>query len=94
MKTISVKNDIVPIAEFKTNIAKWFKSIQNTGHPLIITQNGKPTGVLLSPNDYDELVYKKSFLDSVARGIADADSGKTYRTHELKEALTSRRTKE
>ena len=65
MKTISISNDIVPIAEFKTGISKWFKSIQKAGHPLIITQNGKPAGVLLSPTDYDELVYKKAFLDSV-----------------------------
>jgi antitoxin YefM len=94
MKTISVTNDIVPIAEFKTSLSKWFKSLQNTGHPLIITQNGKPAGVLLSPNDYDELVYNKSFLDSVGRGITDADSGRTYRTKELRAALTSRRNKE
>jgi antitoxin YefM len=74
MKTISISNDIVPIAEFKAGISKWFKSIQKAGHPLIITQNGKPAGVLLSPGDYDELVYKKAFLDSVSRGISDADS--------------------
>jgi len=94
MKTISITNDIVPIAEFKTSLSKWFKSLQNTGHPLIITQNGKPAGVLLSPNDYDELVYNKSFLDSVGRGIMDADSGRTYRTKELRAALTSRRNKD
>ncbi|MEK6776660.1 MAG: type II toxin-antitoxin system Phd/YefM family antitoxin [bacterium] len=94
MKPISITNDIVPIAEFKTSLSKWFKSLRNTGHPLIITQNGKPAGVLLSPNDYDELVYNKSFLDSVGRGITDADSGRTYRTKELRAALTSRRTKE
>lgn len=94
MKTISVKNDIVPIAEFKTRLSKWFKSLQDTGHPLIITQNGKPAGVLLSPNDYDELVYRKSFLVSVGRGIADADSGRTFSTKELRAALTSGRTRE
>jgi antitoxin YefM len=94
MKTISVKNDIVPVAEFKTRLSKWFKSLQDTGHPLIIAQNGKPAGVLLSPNDYDELVYKKSFLDSVGRGIADADSGRTFRTKALRAALTSGRTRE
>jgi prevent-host-death family protein len=94
MKTISITNDIVPIAEFKTSLSKWFKSLRNTGHPLIITQNGKPAGVLLSPNDYDELVYNKSFLDSVGRGITDADSGRAYRTKELRAALTSRRNKE
>ena len=93
MKTISISNDIVPIAVFKTNISKWFKSLQNTGHPLIITQNGKPAGVLLSPNDYDDLVYRKSFLDSVERGITDADSGRTYSTEEIKTKLADRRNK-
>ena len=93
MKTISISNDIVPIAEFKTSISKWFKSLQNTGHPLIITQNGKPAGVLLSPSDYDELVYRKSFLDSIGRGISDADSGRTYSTEEIKAKFASRRNK-
>ena len=94
MKTISISNDIVPIAEFKTSISKWFKNIQNTGHPVIITQNGKPAGVLLSPSDYDELVYRKSFLDSVGRGISDADSGRIYHTEEIRSALSARRSKE
>lgn len=93
MKTISITNDIVPIAEFKTGISKWFKSLQNDGHPLIITQNGKPAGVLLSPADYDELVYKKSFLDSVGKGISDAENGRTYTTDDIKAALSARRSK-
>jgi len=93
MKTISISNDIVPIAEFKTSISKWFKSLQSTGHPVIITQNGKPAGVLLSPNDYDDLVYRKSFLESVDRGMSDADSGRTYSTEEIKAKLAARRNK-
>jgi antitoxin YefM len=94
MKTISIKNDIVPIAEFKTSLSKWFRSLQSTGHPVVITQNGKPAGVLLTPEDYDELVYRRSFLDSVDRGISDADSGRTHTTRELRAALASRRTRE
>ena len=93
MKTISVTNDIVPIAEFKTGISKWFKSLKATGHPLIITQNGKPAGVLLSPGDYDDLVYKKSFLDSISRGVSDSEKGKTYQTEEIQTALKARRNK-
>ena len=93
MRAISISNDIVPIAEFKTNISKWFKTLQASRHPLIITQNGKPAGVLLSTADYDELVYRKSFLDSVERGIADAESGQTVTTDELRRSLRSRRSK-
>lgn len=91
MKIMSVSNDIVPIGKFKTSISKWFKSVHDTGHPLIITQNGKPAGVLLSPSEYDELIYKKAFLDSIKRGIADAESGRTYNSEELKAEMTKRR---
>jgi len=91
VRAISVSNDIVPIAEFKTNISRWFKTLQTSGHPLIITQNSKPAGVLLSASDYDELVYRKSFLDSVERGITDVESGRTQTTDELRSFLQSRR---
>ena len=91
MRAISISNDIVPIAEFKTNISKWFKTLQTSRHPLIIAQNSKPAGVLLSAADYDELVYRKSFLDSVERGIADVESGQTQTTDELRRSLQERR---
>jgi PHD/YefM family antitoxin component YafN of YafNO toxin-antitoxin module len=61
--------------------------ISPTKRPLVITQNGKPAGVLLSPSEYDELKYRRSFLDSVGRGLSDADSGKVITTNELKAKL-------
>jgi antitoxin YefM len=94
MKNISISNDIVPIAEFKSSISKCFKNLKNTGHPLVITQNGKPAGVLMSPNDYDELVYRKSLIDSVERGLSDANSGRIYSNEDIKRELISRRCRE
>jgi len=91
MKTINISNDIIPLGEFKTNLSKWIKSVQNTGHPLIITQNGRPAGVLLSPTEYDAMRYQKSFTDSVSRGIADAEVGHVYTPNELREELEKRR---
>jgi antitoxin YefM len=93
MNTFSVATDIIPIADLKTNISQWFRKLRETGRPLIITQNGKPAGVLLSPEDYDELVYRKAFLDSVGRGLADAESGKMHETEAVKSILGSRRSK-
>jgi len=91
MNNIRISNDIIPIGEFKLSLARWFKNIQNTGHPLIITQNGKPSGVLISPSEYDKLVYNKSFSDSVNKGLSDIESGEYYSTGELKEKLAERR---
>ena len=46
MKEISVSKSIIPVGEFKASISKWLKSIQQTDHPIIITKNGRPAGVL------------------------------------------------
>ena len=67
MKNLNVSTDIIPIDEFKKSLSKWLKNVQNTGNPLVITQNGRPAGVLISPAEYDELVHKQSFLDSMER---------------------------
>jgi antitoxin YefM len=91
MKMLNISNDIVPLGEFKTAISKWLKSIKNTGQPLVITQNGKPAGVLLSPEEYDDLIYTKRFLESVSQGILEADRGETYSTNELKSELSKSR---
>lgn len=91
MKTLSVAKDIVPIAEFKSGISRWFKEIRMSGSPLVITQNGKPAGVLLSPQDYDDLVYRRDFLDSVERGIEDARDGRAMGSQEVRGMLRSRR---
>jgi len=87
MKNINVSSDIVPIGEFKSKLSKWLKNIQRSGRHLVITQNGRPAGVLLSPAEYDELMYKQTFIESVNRGIADIESGSTYTTEELKKEL-------
>jgi prevent-host-death family protein len=91
MKHINVSSDIVPIGEFKSRLSKWLKNIQRSGQHLVITQNGKPAGVVLSPTEYDELIHKQLFIESVNKGISDFDSGFVYSTEELKNELKNRR---
>ena len=87
MKEINISKDIIPLGEFKAGVSKWLKSIQQTDHPLIITQNGRPAGVLLSPQEYDNLTYKRQFIESVAQGIEDAESGNVYTKEEINTRL-------
>lgn len=49
MKSIRISSDIIPPGEFKSGISTCLKKVQATGQPLIITLNGRPAGVLLSP---------------------------------------------
>jgi prevent-host-death family protein len=53
VKSIKIASDIIPLGEFKTGISACMKKVQATGHSLIITRNGRPAGVLLSPVEYD-----------------------------------------
>lgn len=92
MNKINVSNDIIPLGEFKTGLSKYLKDIQSKRQHLIITQNGKPAGVLLSPAEYDELVYNNLFIESINRGLSDAESGNILSTDKLKKELTRRRT--
>lgn len=41
---------------------------------VVITQNGNPSGVLITPEDYDRFVLKQAFLDSVNAGLIDSDA--------------------
>lgn len=38
------------------------------------------------------VVYRKQFIESIEKGIADADSGKLYTTEEAKSLLSEKRT--
>lgn len=91
MRTFHGSNDIIPVNEFKTKISKWLKTINQIKHPLIITHNGKPAGVLPSPSEYDDLIHKNFFMESVNRGLSDIESGNVYSTKQLKEELKKRR---
>jgi prevent-host-death family protein len=91
MKNIQVSSDIIPLGEFKAGISSCLKKVQTTGHPLIITQNGRAAGVLLSPKEYDSLIYRKEFIASVEQGLAAAESGELYGTEEVGKKLASKR---
>ena len=58
---------------------------------MVITQNGKPAAVLLSPDDFDELVYQKSLIESINRGLSDIEKGNVFTTKELRAKLEKKR---
>jgi prevent-host-death family protein len=81
MRAVRVSEDIIPVSEFKAQAAECFRRIAETGQPLVITQNGKAAGVLLSPNEFDRLSERARFVAAVEEGLRDADAG-DLREHE------------
>ncbi len=93
MKKISISNDIIPVGQFKASLAKYLRDIQVHNNSLIITQNGKPAGVLISPKEFDKLRENKLFLESISRGLSDSEQGNLFTTKQLKNQLSKRRAK-
>ena len=92
MKHISVSSDIIPVGEFKSGLAKYLKEIKNKRNSLIITQNGKPAGVLISPSEFDELRHTKIFIESISRGLSESEKGEVFSTLKLRKELQKTRT--
>ena len=87
MDSFSIENNIIPVGEFKAGLSQWIRR----EHPLVITDNGKPAGVLISPAEYDALVQRRRLIDSVSRGIDDADEDRVLLRSEVEEKLSERR---
>ena len=76
MRAVRISKDIVPVSDFKAQAADWLKRIADTGQPVVITQNGKAAGVLVSPSEFDRLCERAGLLSAVDAGLADEDAGR------------------
>ena len=72
MRKINVAEDIVPVGHFKTHATELLQQIRATRRPLVLTQNGRHAAVVLTPEEFEELGYRKMVRDKVAAGIASA----------------------
>ena len=84
MKHLIISEGVIPLGDFKTHAASYLKNLDG---PMVITQNGRPAGVLLSPADYDQLTKRQLFLESLAAGLADAEEGRLIDVQTLQEQL-------
>jgi prevent-host-death family protein len=82
-KALHVSEDILPIGDFKTQAGRVLRRLREGGRPVVITQHGRPAGVLVSPGEYDRLRERELFVESVQEGLADAEAGRVITDDEL-----------
>lgn len=90
MRPVRVSENFVPVSEFKAQAAEWLRKIGEGGAPLVVTQNGRPAGVLLSPEAYDELTERARFVAAVNEGLADAEAGRVHSDAAVTKRMASR----
>ena len=75
MRRLKLAEDVVPIGEFKTHASELIRRMNQNGRGFVITQNGRPAAVVLTPEDFDELDEREHVRTKVQRGIEAAASG-------------------
>ncbi len=90
MRPVRVSENFVPVSEFKAKAAEWLRQVAAGGAPVIVTQNGRPAGVLLSPEAFDELTERARFVAAVNEGLADAEAGRVRSDADVVKRLATR----
>lgn len=90
MRAVRISENFVPVSEFKAQAADWLRKLADSSAPIVVTQNGKPAGVLLSPRAFDELTEQARFVAAVSEGLADVEGGRVHAHAEVVERMKER----
>jgi prevent-host-death family protein len=87
MKNFQVSEDIVSLSDFKNHASKMLHQMQHSQRPIIITQNGRPAGVLISPAEFDLFSERTRFIQAVQNGLDDVAQGRVVTDEDLDKVL-------
>lgn len=59
LKAIQLSSDLVTVAEFKDHAGTYLDRVQSTGHPIVITKNGKAAGVIVSTEELERQLAER-----------------------------------
>ena len=70
--------NIVPITDLRQGATSIVKRVAKSREPLIITQRGCATAVMVSIKDYEHFQHECELLRLLARGEREIETGKGY----------------
>ncbi len=82
--------EIQPVTALKSGAARLLRSVHETRRPVVITQSGKPKGVLIDYESYEDLRRATVLLKLIAQGEADWKAGRTFSSREVFTAARAR----
>lgn len=74
---MNIIDDIKPITYLKSNAADMLNQINETGRPVVITQNGEPRAVLQDPESYQNMKNAIGLLKLINQAEEDIKAGNT-----------------
>lgn len=87
MKTMRLADDVVPFSTFRKTMAACFERNTKTHRPLLITQNGVASKVVLDVADFDNIRETLELMDDVAAAEAELDAGQGIPYRKLRQQV-------
>ena len=69
---------IIPVSDLRKDAANLLKQLRNSKDPLIITQRGRATAVIIGVDAYEKSEHEKELLRLLARGDMEIETGQGY----------------
>lgn len=91
MQRIQLDKDIKPLSEFRSKVANYLEQVRNTKRPLLITQNGKSSAVLMDVSEYESIMEKIELLQDIQVAKTQIDSGNGISSSKVKTTILDRR---
>ncbi len=71
-------SNIIPVSDLRQDTANLLKQLKNSKEPLIITQRGRATAVMLGVDAYEKSEHEKELLRLLAKGDKEIEIGEGY----------------
>jgi len=75
MHRIQLDKDVKPLSEFRSKVASYLEHVHNTKRPLLITQNGKSSAVLMDVVEYETIIDKIELLQDIQLAKTQIEDG-------------------
>jgi prevent-host-death family protein len=86
---LDLANDIRSLSDFKRNTVDLLDRLRKTGHPLVLTINGKAELVVQDAEAYQALLDRVEAIEGIQRGLADVKAGRTKPARQVFNRLRS-----
>src|SRR5258708_22164572 len=91
---LDIGKDIHSLSDFKRNTSEFLGQMRGTGHPIVLTINGKAELVVQDAASYQSLldrVDELEALEGIRRGLADVQAGRVTPLREFEKEFRKSR---
>jgi antitoxin YefM len=93
MSRIQLDEDIQPLSEFRANVTSFIDKVRKTKRPVVITQRGKSSAILMDVSEYELLIQKLELLTDIQIAEKQIADGLGIEHEDARNKIRSRYTK-